>query len=580
MTIFKERIQPTYTTAEVNALIVEHFEETFYDIYEIIINGSKYIAEKIGEYNGAPIVQVPIIHEGIRAEKPFVLYQGKLEALFNPEVSEIRSQFIAEESIDAANKLDTQNIVDQCKKFASTYVDVIKVDESVSEYINDNTATIYEKLDQTKQTIVDEFITFSNKLEQHADNLISDRTAQIHDNLNEQLELNSVRLQQHIDAETGRAYNNIRSDLLDTIDTVFSNKLSEEIFEEFKKQRIEIDTKQVELNHALRNGFKELSAQSNATIADTLLEYKERFSKSIDEFSKQIYEKLDTEIAKVTQDQNSSTKLLVDECKQLLLGKITEEITNVQLNIQEIITERKALAQQPVDFSQIKKQFEKNIEDRFATELTNLKRYISLSSGGGSGSARSSGGGTGDVVWGDIGGDITSQLDLSNELNALSSNITALETQINSILVNISSLQSSISSLQQDVSSLQQSVTSTVASSNGSLTIDIGDGVNLIRETTFSYLIMPYNATLNSWRIVSDASGVLVVDIKKSPYTLFPSTTSIVNSNYISLSNQQTNTSAITGWTTTSLLSTDVIHCIVNTASNIRKATISIKLTK
>jgi hypothetical protein len=81
MRLFSEKVTPTYTKSAVNILTVEDFNEIFYDVYELTINGKQFVAEKVSEYRGAPVVEVPIIIEGVESQVSFVLSRGKFEVL-------------------------------------------------------------------------------------------------------------------------------------------------------------------------------------------------------------------------------------------------------------------------------------------------------------------------------------------------------------------------------------------------------------------------------------------------------------------------------------------------------------------
>ena len=83
MRIFGSDVQYIETEESENILQVESFDEIFFDVYEIFIGGYKYPVEKISEYQGNPIVAIPVVLEGVENLYPFVLIKGKFEVLFN-----------------------------------------------------------------------------------------------------------------------------------------------------------------------------------------------------------------------------------------------------------------------------------------------------------------------------------------------------------------------------------------------------------------------------------------------------------------------------------------------------------------
>ena len=83
MRLFSEKVKPTFTSSNLNILTIESFEEVFFDVYELEINGNKFIAEKTSDYKGAPVVNIPVVIGSEEYSAPFVLVEGKFEVLFN-----------------------------------------------------------------------------------------------------------------------------------------------------------------------------------------------------------------------------------------------------------------------------------------------------------------------------------------------------------------------------------------------------------------------------------------------------------------------------------------------------------------
>jgi hypothetical protein len=83
MLIFSEVVEPIFTDHKLNFLNVESYSEIFFDVYSVYINGLSYVAEKISEYEGHPIINVPIVIDNTKCFAPFVLNKGKLEVIFN-----------------------------------------------------------------------------------------------------------------------------------------------------------------------------------------------------------------------------------------------------------------------------------------------------------------------------------------------------------------------------------------------------------------------------------------------------------------------------------------------------------------
>ena len=174
--LFSEKVVDTFTSSNLNILQVENFVEVFFDVYEIEINGNNYIAEKIGDYHGNPVVNVPIVEDSNKLEAPFILKKGEFEVLYNPrnskfletieEVTSHELEFpvivegITEEPVVIAEKRDKilediniakQNAIEEAQKekerLLKEAVDEIKIKNDF----------IRSEVDTIKKDLVNEF---------------------------------------------------------------------------------------------------------------------------------------------------------------------------------------------------------------------------------------------------------------------------------------------------------------------------------------------------------------------------------------------------------------------------------------
>ena len=93
-----------------------------------------------------------------------------------------------------------------------------------------------------------------------------------------------------------------------------------------------------------------------------------------------------------------------------------------------------------------------------------------------------------------------------------------------------------------------------------------GNGSNIITGSK-GYINVPYSCTIVGWTLLSSTVSSISIDIKKSDYNTFPTTTSIVGSATPSITSSQKNTATsvgLTGWTTT-ITSGDVLEYVVLT---------------
>ena len=114
-----------------------------------------------------------------------------------------------------------------------------------------------------------------------------------------------------------------------------------------------------------------------------------------------------------------------------------------------------------------------------------------------------------------------------------------------------------------------------------SVGIVLDGGGNVITTGLKSDLIMPYAMQINSWTIVGDQTGSLVVDVWRSTAVTFPPTSSntIIGAGIypnITGSSAISQSSTLAGWTSTTLNSGDIVRFNVASASLVTKATLSL----
>lgn len=111
--------------------------------------------------------------------------------------------------------------------------------------------------------------------------------------------------------------------------------------------------------------------------------------------------------------------------------------------------------------------------------------------------------------------------------------------------------------------------------------ITVDGGGTTITTGSKGFTQINFNCTIAGWTILGDVSGSCVIDILRSTYAAFPTTVSIVGGgNAPTLSGAQKNTAAPSGWTSTSIVSGDIIEFSVSSASGIARANLILNLTK
>lgn len=121
----------------------------------------------------------------------------------------------------------------------------------------------------------------------------------------------------------------------------------------------------------------------------------------------------------------------------------------------------------------------------------------------------------------------------------------------------------------------------TVSLSTSALAVSVNyviDGAgDTITTGSKGYLEIPFAMTITGWTLMADQSGSVVVDVKKSTYSGFPTTTSICGATPPTLATaQKAQLLSLSGWTTT-VSTGDVLEFVVNSVTTVQRITISLR---
>lgn len=114
----------------------------------------------------------------------------------------------------------------------------------------------------------------------------------------------------------------------------------------------------------------------------------------------------------------------------------------------------------------------------------------------------------------------------------------------------------------------------------GSFGLTIDAGTQIIGTGSKGYVTMPYSGTIDNWDMVSNTVGSIQIDLRKSPFATFPTTTSVTNNNYIGMTNSQKSTDiTLSGWGLT-FSENDIYEFYVISSATMSRANIIIKTIK
>ena len=109
----------------------------------------------------------------------------------------------------------------------------------------------------------------------------------------------------------------------------------------------------------------------------------------------------------------------------------------------------------------------------------------------------------------------------------------------------------------------------------------IDGGGNAIATGSKGHLSIPFACTLTGWTILGDQSGSIVVDVKRSTYSGFPTTASIAGTDKPTLSSAQKNENLgpLSAWTSTAISAGDVLEFNVSSATTVTRITVTLNAT-
>lgn len=181
MRLFSEKVVPTFTSSNLNILTVEDFQEVFFDVFEFEINGKKFVAEKVSEYKGSPVVDIPLVLEGKEFTAPFVLQTGKFEILFNKNNSTFVREIVVEqqepvieyadkddevEEIIFEKKEDILREIAQARQSAEKYVEKLKQQKlnEAALYFDEKKKSLDAEINESKKDLFNEFLSIVNNV--------------------------------------------------------------------------------------------------------------------------------------------------------------------------------------------------------------------------------------------------------------------------------------------------------------------------------------------------------------------------------------------------------------------------------
>ena len=117
----------------------------------------------------------------------------------------------------------------------------------------------------------------------------------------------------------------------------------------------------------------------------------------------------------------------------------------------------------------------------------------------------------------------------------------------------------------------------------GSIEVLIDGGGQTIATGKKVWVEVPFACTLTAYSMIADVAGAIVVDVNRSTYSNFPTTSSMPGSGKeptITATNQKSQDTNITDWTSDDVVAGDILEFEVDSCTTITKIILSLSYTR
>jgi hypothetical protein len=400
-----------------NTLYVDSFKETFFGVYEFTFNDKKVVAEKTDEIYSHPIVKLPVVESsGSTGEVEFILKVGDKDSNIGDSKAvllEDSMSLIKEEDLKARLKQETKTLIEESDSKNINVSYRIDKEEIIEEIKTDSKAAL-EKLREETKNIVDDverirdsiFIEFASNSDTYRAKE-SKKLQKFVDKKVEELRQTNKVLAEKVEHET-------RNSLESTYGS-FIKKLreSQQELKERKKEHQKIastlnvlEKTQIELRDEVNVNKREIleatekSEKSVNKALSRLGTVKKELTNSKAEFDtikdalahsimlaeervKEYYHDKIEEIENTIFDNVRRDEILkvVKESKAKILTELNDT-SDIKEQLRVIATEE----YDPITGEEFQRKLKKSIDDKFASEMVNIRRMLeSYGGGGGSG---------------------------------------------------------------------------------------------------------------------------------------------------------------------------------------------------
>ena len=408
-----------------NTLFVDTYEETFFGVYEFEINGNKVIAEQVDTVNSTPVVKIPVTRSnGKQVEVEFILREGTQDSVLDNSklvLTDESMSVIKEEDLKAKLHADSKTLIE---KSGATDINIsyrIDKDEIIEE-IKTDSAAAFEKLREDTKSIVDEveqirdsiFIEFASNSDSYRVKE-SKKLKLFVDKRIEELSKTNKTLAEKLKIETRNSLDSTYGGFIKKLREA-QQELKERKKEHFKishtlnvlenahlELRDDVNVNKREILEATNNSEKSVNKALSrlGTVKKELTDVvsnseilKDALAHSItlaEDRVKQYYHEKIEQIEKTVFNNIRRDEII--EVVKTSKAKILTELNDTS-DLKKQLLEIAAEEYDPISGKEFQSKLKKSIDEKFVSEMANIRRMVELYSGGGTNAVQFADGGT------------------------------------------------------------------------------------------------------------------------------------------------------------------------------------------
>jgi hypothetical protein len=373
------------------------FSHLFFGTYQLEVDGNTFVVEKTGEFEGNPVVSIPVLIDDVNVVYPFVLQRGEFEISFNEQNKEISGNIVTNHRI-----LDNDNLYLKSRGEIAKELKKIKIlekkhreqlqEKKISELKKFNDLkqdAILEMVEESKGQFYTEIIDLVTNIKREFDKQRTDQSSKLNEKFNKSFE----KIYKDISSNFAQFEKNCEKEITNLISALYESKILKDIetrfeilsdiertkrdeldklFEEFQINIISENDKRSKL---VDQGISKISSKVGNIKVDSAKNIK-KLEKDIDDFKKVISESYDEKF-KILESFPHFEKE-IENLKTLLESNKTHTINNV-----DYILEKNGDTSLNFDLKKEFEKFKKEQQQRLDTEVGTMRKMVVHYAGGG-----------------------------------------------------------------------------------------------------------------------------------------------------------------------------------------------------